>query len=247
VLLHGYLMSHQVFGPLLEPKDREVIALDLPGFGRSDCPPTHLFSYAASAMAEVVGDALAALGVSRCVLLGHSFGGSIALTLAARAPGLIERLVIVSGSLDRLAWPRRLDPLMRRRRLGPLLFRYGLSRWLLGRRLKREFPGAPERFEEALADRAWRELQRPGGHRAAHAVLLRIAEQADGDPAPRAIRAPTLLVWGAEDRLVPLVHGERLATELSHARLEVIPSAGHFPYLERPDECLRRLTPFLAP
>ena len=60
------------------------------------------------------------------------------------------------------------------------------------------------------------------------------------------MRAPTLLVWGDEDRLVPLAHGRRLARAIPGARLEIVPACGHMPFIERPDEFLRVVRPFLA-
>ena len=97
-----------------------------------------------------------------------------------------------------------------------------------------------------LVDYFWARFNRAGGREASYAVL-----QIDGRAAPTTtanpvrVRAPTLLVWGDEDRMVPLAHGKRLQRAIAGARLRVVPACGHMPHIERPDELLRVVSSFL--
>ena len=239
-------MSHYCFRPLIEQleKSEDVIALDLPGFGESDRPPLDAFSYAFTAMSEVVEAVLDRLEVPRAIFLGHSLGAGVAMTLAAQRPARVEKLIVVSGSLYQLAWPAPIRPLMMPA-IGPFLFRNAFTKWQLKQKLRADFPRAPELVDDEFVDYYWERLHRAGGPEAAYAVFLTIAAQSDNNADPGRIRCKTLLLWGEEDRLVPLHHGKRLSRAIAGAELKVVPATGHFSYIERTEEFMRLLSPFL--
>jgi pimeloyl-ACP methyl ester carboxylesterase len=101
-------------------------------------------------------------------------------------------------------------------------------------------------LDDEWIDYFWARLNRAGGHDAAHRTLEILTSAPDDNDDPGRVRAPTLIVWGDEDRLVPLEHGRRLARAIPGARLEIVPAAGHMPFLERPEEFLRVVRPFFA-
>lgn len=245
LLVHGYLMSHRVFHLVEEALGRQhaLLAVDLPGFGESDRPAS--FSYTVDAYADLLGHLLDLLGLSRTALLGHSLGGTVALALAARDPERISRVVAVAPSVYPLAFPPlarvALAPVV-----GALLFKHAFSRRDMRQFFRRHVyldPALPS--EETLAF-YWERFNRPGGREAALRTLHALADLETLRELPARVACPALLVWGEQDRLVPLAHGRRLEQELPRARLQVIPGSGHSPLEERPAQLCEAVLSFLA-
>jgi pimeloyl-ACP methyl ester carboxylesterase len=239
VLLHGLLVTHHAFRAMIDPlaADRQVIAIDLPGGGESDRPdPDVADGYSLAWLAARVHDALGALGVRQCDLLAHSFGGAVAIELATAVPALVRRLVLV----DPVIFPLEL-PLSGRMailpRLGPVLWKQLYRRAELRRYLMRVF-STPELLDERAVDVYWDRLGREGGREAAYAMLLQMTRLDPlGARLPR-VEAPTLVVWGDRDALMPVDTGERLVEALPHAELRVVEGCGHAVPEERPDALL---------
>ncbi len=167
--------------------------------------------------AEWLGDWAASAGLERIALVGHSLGGAAAARLAAQRPELVERLVLVSAA----GMPS-----------GRRLAGYALP---LATALLTTRPG----FLARLAVDALR---------AGPEALLRgslYAAGADVREQARAVRAPTLLVWGDRDSLVPPELADAWLEAIPQARLARLPGAGHVPMVERPAELLSALEEFL--
>ncbi len=248
VLIHGWMMTHWCFRPVLEALggEREIFAIDLPGFGESDRPSPSAYDYGAIAFAETVDAVMGTLGLPRADILGHSMGGGVAVTLAARHPERVQRLVAVAAAVYPIT---DLPPLARLALLpgvGRTLARLGLTRREFGRACRAQSVRDGRCLDDEWIDYFWARLSRAGGHDAAHSCLLTMTAAADNNGDPGRVRAPTLLVWGDEDRLIPFAHGRRLLRAIAGARLEVVPASGHMPFIERPDEFLRVVRPFLA-
>jgi pimeloyl-ACP methyl ester carboxylesterase len=246
VLVHGYLVSQHYFRALRRDLEArfDVVALDLPGHGESDRPPRDRFAYDLPSFAAAVASALDRIGVARAHFLGHSLGGGVALTLAARHPERVDRLVLE----DAVVYPPPL-PLRGRIALLPVVGEV-LFKQLYARRDLAAWLRFCHRDQSLLSDEDidfyWERLNRPGGRDAMHACLQLIATLPGNTADPGRVQAPTLILWGEEDRPVPLEHGRRLARQVPGARLEVIPACGHVPHEERPAEVLRALVSFLA-
>jgi pimeloyl-ACP methyl ester carboxylesterase len=158
------------------------------------------------------------LELERVSLVGHSMGGLIAAELAADVPGRVERLVLV----DPAALP-----------LNPRLAIHALSLLHELRTI------SPSFLPVLLAD-----TLRAGPltmWRAARALML-----ADLRPKLAQIRAPTLVIWGERDALVPLAFAQQLSEHLRYEQLVVIKGAGHVPMWDRPQEFNRVLIEFLC-
>lgn len=206
----------------------QVIALDLPGHGRSIGPQHSTVDEAA----ERVLALLDGLGIERAVLMGHSMGGATVQTIALRAPERVAGLVLV-GTGARL-------------RVHPTILSGILDDWLATTRLITEWSYAPQTAPAQLA-RATEELRAT-----APAVLHADYRACDGfDLIAEAARidVPTLLIVGAQDRMTPPKYSEFLARTLPDARLVLVPDAGHSVMIEQPqpvNAAIRAAWPWLS-
>ncbi len=251
VLIHGMAGSSAAWRfvmPALATRFT-VLAPDLLGHGASAKPRA---DYSLSGHANVVRDLLTALGHEQATLVGQSFGGGVAMQLAYQFPEHVARLGLVSsGGLGREVsallrgltfpgaehvFPAVCSPSLREavRRTATWLSRFGL----------RAAPSAQEawRAYASLADADTRQAF----FRTLHAVI---------DPGGQAVSAsdrlylathvPTLIVWGAQDRLIPVSHAYAAHAAIPGSRLEILEHVGHFPHCEAPERFLDALTSFL--
>ncbi len=231
-----------------------VVAVDLPGFGASDKPRT---AYRLDFLIDTVARFLTALGIPRAALVGASLGGRLAAGIALQQPDRVERLCLV----DPLGFgrPRRnwaylamvvpgLGEVMLGgvaaglRRLPPMTIRR-LWAWYLRR---------PRRYAALLSDAHLRDVRtlfhNPGFQSAYLGTLRALARRDDVllGAAAAQLRVPTLLIWGAEDRLFPVAHGEAAARAIPGARLEIFAGCGHTPQLEAAERFNALLDEFLS-
>jgi len=175
--------------------------------------------FALDAAADRLARWMDAVGLDRASVVGHSMGGFIAADFAARHPARVDRLVLVCAAATPLA-------------------RRGLDA-ALG--VARSAADLPPSLVPLLAYDALR--TGPG----AIVSTLRQLLDADLSAGLPSIAAPTLLVWGERDALVPLAHAEALAALLPGATLTVVEGAGHVPMWERPEAFNAALAEFLSP
>ncbi len=236
VLLHGLLVTHHAFRRIIDvlAQHRRVIALDLPGCGESDRPaPDRADDYALPWIAARVHEALGAIGVPQVDLLAHSFGGAVAIELAASVPLQVRRMVLVDAVTFAMELPLE-GRMALLPRLGPLLFRQLYRRSELRRYLGRVF-STPELVDERAVDVYWDRLGRDGGREAAYAMLVQMTRLDALGARMAAVEAPTRVVWGDRDNILPVAVGERLVQQLPQAELRVIEGCGHAVAEERPD------------
>ncbi len=234
ILLHGLADDVGVWESAIAPLAAKyrVVALDQIGFGRSDKP---LLNYRVSTFVDFLDGFLNELKIERASLVGNSLGGWIAADFALTHPERINRLVLcdaagyaaVSKTMD----PRALSALRLASRediryLGPLTFR-------------------DKRFYEDV-DLAFKQHVSAGDNYTVNQLLdsmIRGEDVLDGRMG--AIRKPTLIVWGREDKLIPLSFAERFHKEIAGSQLRVIDSCGHMPQVECPKEFVTAVLEFL--
>lgn len=176
------------------------------------------YAFALDEAAEYVARWIDAVGIERAHVVGHSMGGYIAADLAATHPECVNRLVLVDAAVL------------------PFAMRYDQH----ARSLVREFFQLPPSFYPILVGDALR---------AGPITLLGAASEVihvDLRPKLAQIRAPTLLVWGERDAIVPLSLGQQLAAQLPHSELVILKQAGHNAMWDRAQEFNRAVVPFLA-
>ncbi len=229
VLIHGFagaLVSWWFVQDALAQHYR-VVALDLKGFGLSDKLPG---DYSIEAEADLVLALMDQLGIGSAHLVGHSWGCSLALRLASTQPKRVRSLVLAAGYV----YADQVNGYLRWSRLpgvGELLFGLFYDEQLEARYTWSYFE--PERHVRAVQFDYLRQFQAAPGVTAAALAATRGMDLAALEPSYRSIARPALLLWGAEDRVSPPAVGERLAAELPHARLVVLPRSGHSVMIER--------------
>ena len=219
LFLHGWGSESGVIWPLasaLAERGFAVAALDLPGFGETEAPPA---PWAAGDYAQFVAAAMDELVMPRAHLVGHSFGGSVALLLAAECPRRVEKLALLNSAGVR----RKPARALRWRAAALRSARRGLQQIGLN--------GAASQLREWSAARFG-----SADYQAAQGVmretLLRVLAEDLTAQATR-VQAPTLLLWGEKDEETPPWQGEMLEKALPDAGLYVFPGAGHYAFLER--------------
>ncbi|HEY7948876.1 MAG TPA: alpha/beta hydrolase [Acidimicrobiales bacterium] len=218
LVLHGWGRSHGDFSGVVGPTAPEgplpSCAPDLPGFGGSPAPPS------AWGSAEYVAALLPLLeegsGPARpVVVVGHSLGGRLAVTLAATRPDLVRALVLTGAPVG----PHREGS------------RRPAARYRLARALHRRGLLSEARMERG------RQRHGSADYRAAEgvmrAVLVRMVNERY-DESLAAIRCPVELVWGDDDREVPVAVARSLLAALPGATLSLCPGAGHLTPLSAP-------------
>jgi pimeloyl-ACP methyl ester carboxylesterase len=240
-LIHGMVNSsrHWEAVALRLAGEYRVIAPDLLGHGDSATPRG---DYSLGAHAAAIRDLLAAIGIDRATIVGHSLGGGVAMQFFWQFPERSERLALVSsGGLG-----QDVSPLLRSAALPgayPLLWLASHHRVVsalgeLGERLRERGSGTGV-YVQAVA-RALRPLE-PRGARRAFLQTLRSVIDVRGQRVSARDRlhlldgVPTLIVWGERDNTIPLSHGLAAHEAVPGSRFETLPRAAHFPHLEDPE------------
>ncbi|WAC72420.1 alpha/beta hydrolase [Roseateles sp. SL47] len=244
VLLHGTAASlHTWAGWVSELKtERRVITLDLPGFGLTG--PSVVGDYSDEAYDRFLKAFLAHLKLQRVVLGGNSLGGGIAWGYAARHPEQVAALVLVdAGNLAVASASVPAGFRVPQSAVLRALARNFLPRPLVERSIKAVY-GDPSKVSAALVDRYFELTLREGNR---EALAQRLAQRTPGrfaDLLPR-IQAPTLILWGGQDRLIPPEAGRIFQQQIPRSRLELFPSLGHVPQEEDPLSTVRPVQAFL--
>jgi pimeloyl-ACP methyl ester carboxylesterase len=238
LLVHGYGASSASYAPVIDrlAERFRVLAVDLPGFGKSDRRDG---DYSPEGLADVLAKVLDEKGVARAHVVGHSWGSSVVLAFALRHPERLNKLVVISGWI----YDEQLLPIMRWARvsgIGEMLYAL-FYRQNLGERLYLNFYD-PTLVTQEVVDEVEAQMERPGALAAALAAARGMIFH-EGEY--RRISAPTLILWGREDRVARLPFGERLARELPRAELVVLGRCGHIPMWECTGETAGALRQFL--
>jgi pimeloyl-ACP methyl ester carboxylesterase len=251
VLIHGMVNSSKHWEPvaLRLAEDHTVIAPDLIGHGDSAAVRG---DYSLGAHASSIRDLLAALGVERATIVGHSLGGGIAMQFFYQFPQRTERLALISsGGLG-----REVSPLLR----GAAMPGAAAALWAAAHpRLLDALSRLGERMRErgrgigvylvAIA-RALGPLRQAGARRAFLQTLRSVIDFRGQHVSARdrlylLDGFPTLLVWGERDHTIPLAHGRRAHEAIPGSRFETLPRAAHFPHIEDPEGLANALLEFL--
>jgi pimeloyl-ACP methyl ester carboxylesterase len=229
VLLHGWGQTSLSFAGIMPPLEKRfrVLAPDLPGFGFSESPPG---PWGSAEYADVVASLIENAGLERADVLGHSFGGKVAVALAASRPELVRRLVLVAAPVVRL--PPSTGVQSRARG------------YTIARRLAAFAPPFRDRILDWARNRYGSEDYKTAG--GLRPTLVKVVNE-DWRAALKGLRSPLLLVYGERDSDVPLAVAREALAEAPNSKLVVIEGAGHFPFLDDSYRFLDAVTRFLTP
>jgi pimeloyl-ACP methyl ester carboxylesterase len=251
LLIHGIAGSSRTWRYVMPAlaEDFTVLAPDLLGHGESAKP---IGDYSLGAYASGLRDLLAVLQLGPVTVVGQSFGGGVAMQLAYQHPELVDRLVLVgSGGLGReVSWLLRALTLPGVEYVLPFLFpSFARQRGdAVGRALHRRGLYAPRVAE------MWRAYQSLGEaeNRTAFVRTLRAVLEPGGqsisatDRLYLAAAVPTMIVWGDEDRIIPVEHAYTTHEAIPGSRLEIFEGAGHFPHVEEPERFVEVVRDFMV-
>ena len=227
-------------------RTHRVVALDLPGFGSSPMPPWEI---SIPAYGRFLRDFCERLGIDRCSLVGNSMGGFIVTEVAITEPDRVDDLTLVSAA--GITWARaRREPAEMLARMGraaaPLLIRFETSAIRRARFRRRMFGGVfhdPNRLRrEMLWENVVPALESPGAFDA-----MRTLVGYDIRDRLEEIGVPTLIIWGRNDRVVPVPAAFSYKKRIGdNAELIIFDECGHVPQIEHPVRFNRVLEKFLA-
>ncbi len=236
IFIHGAGLDHTVWAlqtRYFAHHGHAVLAVDLPGHGRSEGAPLETIP----ALADWIGRLIEAAGLSEAALVGHSMGALVALDCAARHGEAVAAIALLGAAPAMPVHPDLLSAAEANNHLafdlvtswghgpaGHLGGNLAPGLWLMG--------GGERLLETA----------KPG---VLFTDLRACADYDDGMASAAAVACPALLVLGAEDRMTPARAGRKLAEAISGARVEVIPGCGHMMMAEKPDQTLDALKTLL--
>lgn len=229
VALHGWGDSSRTFNQLArELADQyTVFALDLPGFGGTEPPPK---AWGLEDYAKFVNAWLEKINAGHAyAVIGHSFGGSIAIVGVSTAQIESDKLVLLaSGGV-------RNKDFLRKKAL-----------WLASKTLKAPLYILPSRSRAKIKNQLYRKIGSdlllvPHMRQ----TFVKMVRQ-DVQQAARSIKKPTLLIYGSRDQNTPVSYGRLLAAAIPNAHLEIIPEVGHFPHHDQPAQVANLVKQFLG-
>ena len=245
LLLHGFGASLHTWEPWAQalaapPANHRVIRIDLPGAGLTGADPTG--DYSDLRGVHILTALLDERGVARATLVGHSMGGRLAWRFAAEHPGRVDKLVLIApdgfaspgfeyGKAPEVTAPVR-------------LMQYMLPKAVLRLSLEPAYANQALMTEDTVT--RYHDMMLAPGVRPA--LIARMQQLVLQDPVPflKRITAPTLLLWGEQDKMIPVANAQDYLKALPHARLVTLPGVGHLPHEEAPAASLPAVQAFLA-
>lgn len=241
VLLHGFIYSLESFDAWAADlaRDHRIIRFDLLGHGLSGPDPQK--RYSPQERAAFIGDLMDALGVERAVIGGNSLGGLAAWRFAATSPERVIAMILVSPGAypDRGVADTALSP------PAPFAFflrnptQAGVALTLQGVYADKAMI-TPARVERVTA------LMRQPGNGDAFVESIEEFTLPDPEPLLRSISAPTLILWGAEDKVIPAEYGRKMEAAIPDADLIVYEGVGHVAQEEAPEQSIADVRAFIA-
>ena len=251
LLLHGLGCDHTTWAPVMESLARThtVIAPDLLGHGASDKPRA---DYSVGGYANGMRDLLTVLGVDTATVVGHSFGGGVAMQFAYQYPERTERLVLVgSGGLGPDVSPAiRAITTPGFHQLMGVLSAPGLRhvatatmRLLARSRMSQardlgEVADIYDSFKDPRTRAAIRHVVRAVVDWRGQIVTM-------SDRAYLTEAMPMCVIWGADDMVIPVSHASNASALAPSARIEIVPNAGHFPHRDHPERFVKIVRDFM--
>jgi 4,5:9,10-diseco-3-hydroxy-5,9,17-trioxoandrosta-1(10),2-diene-4-oate hydrolase len=226
-------------------RSHEVWTVDLPGSGYSDKPAA--FPYTHRSYAEFVRAFMAIMNIPKAVVAGHSLGGTVALEFAIDFPELTTGLVLIAaGGYSRGAMPGAL--FLRRRTLNAILMSFSSYPAVLGRLLAYLYDNPVPFTSDSAFLGELSKINRTPNARKAYYWMQRALQFDFAIPDVsriKSVAAPTLIVWGRNDRVIDARIASRFQQEIAGSQQVVIDGAGHMVHEEKPAEVNGAIASFI--
>lgn len=243
VLLHGLGANGYTWRHLINPLSQagfHVWVIDLAGFGESDKP--HHLPYCFEIYVELLHAFLKEHEIVKAHFVGHSMGGGIALGFVLTHGPFVNSLTLIDAAGYPLHLPR---PLWMMKKMGFLMKRF-ICRLTVKVALQKVYH-QKEVLTEEVIDAYWKPLSENGGKE----VVIKMLQSIDNQRLKELsclfshIMIPTLVLWGRNDRWIPVHHGYRFFEVIPNARLVIIEECGHVPHEEQPEKVNLSVLSFL--
>ncbi|MGM7722598.1 alpha/beta hydrolase [uncultured Metabacillus sp.] len=232
VLIHGFLSSsfcYRKIIPLLE-NEFKLIAIDLPPFGKTEKSTRFVHSY--RNMAKLVIELIESLQIKKAYIVGHSMGGQVSLIAAKERPDLFEKVVLLCSS----GYMKRVHPSLIVGSYIPYFY-LGIKHWLASQGVLKNLYNVV--YDRSLIDQEMMDgYMEPFHDDRIFRALNRMIRDHEGDLLPeelKKIEQPSLLIWGNEDKVVPVHIGKRLKNDLPNSNFFSFKNTGHLVPEERPE------------
>ena len=243
VLVHGFLANTYSFRKLfsLLKEKYDTYAIDLPGFGKSE--KNNRFHHSYQNYSQLLDEFIRKLELKNVILVGHSMGGQISLYTALQSPQLINRLVLIgcSGYLKKAGkhqiW------------LSYLPFSRGFVRWWIKRHKIVDVLQTTVYNPSCIDQEMIEAYEKPVLEAEFCDTLLGLLRYREGDLTAeklKEVQHQALLIWGEEDKIVPIRIGLTLAEDIPHSTFVALPEAGHQVMEEKPDEVYAEIEKWLS-
>jgi len=225
VFLHGWGADSRSWQPiinLLIDQNHSVYLIDFPGFGQSQLPNGH---FTLDNYAEVVDQFITKVGLNNIILVGHSFGGRVAIKLASKHVSYIKKLILVDSA-----------GIEKKSRLIKLKI-------VIAKVLK---PIFQPKIMQGLRKKIYSLIR--AGEYLAIPELSKIFGTVTGEdltPILDKINLPTLIIWGEQDQTTPIKDAQLIQKQIKNSQLEIIKDAGHFSFIDQPEKFINKLMKFI--
>ncbi|MFD0987752.1 alpha/beta fold hydrolase [Methyloligella solikamskensis] len=249
LLIHGFGSSTytwQHIMPGLARKHR-VIAVDMKGFGQSDKPYDE--RYSAMDQAELLAELMEREDLRDVTLVGHSFGGGVALALALQADGRLKGRISKLVLIDTIAYPQKIPvffKLLGVPGLSHLSVRMVPASMQVSVALKLAYYDESKITDETLEAYTAPLRTAAGKYAVIHSARQIVPPDLDEIAARyNTIQLPTLIMWCDHDKIVPMDIGLKLRRNMPNSDFQLVKSCGHIPQEEQPEQTLQILDDFL--
>lgn len=231
LVLHGWGASGELMMPIVEPlaANFRCIVPDFPGFGKTP-PPSVAWSM--DDYMEWTIRLLDRLGVEKVDVIGHSFGGRVAIKLATTFPQRMGKIVLTGSAGVR---PRHGVAYQLRVRS------FKAAKWIA---MRRNAPALLKRWAHKQAEQRGSDDYR-AAHGTMRGTLVRVVNE-DLTPLLAQVTQPTLLVWGSDDDVTPLANAQLMQSRIPDSGVVTFDNAGHYAYLEQPQRFAHIVDTFLG-
>ncbi|RXI98380.1 alpha/beta hydrolase [Anaerobacillus alkaliphilus] len=242
-LIHGFASSTYTFNRLLPLLERNfsIIAIDLPGFGRSE--KSKSFHYSFANYAKLIGECINYFNLNKVTIVGHSMGGQIALYVAKAIPEKINKLILLGSS----GYLQKAKKSLICCSYVPFFCHF--VKWYVLKKDVKEYLHNVFYNKSLITKQHIDEFAKPLAEKDFYSSLVRLLRYREGDLTSeelREINLPVLLIWGKEDRVVPVHVGNKLVEDLPNATLVTYKEAGHLITEERPTEVFQQILTYTS-